>query len=39
MGVDGSTWVKNEVVEVDFKICRNPTWPFIKSVESDVRVL
>ncbi len=35
----GSTWVKNEVRHGHFKSCRSPTWPFIKTVESDVKVL
>ncbi len=35
----GSTWLKNEVRHDHFKSCRNPTWPFIKTVESDVKVL
>ncbi len=30
---------KNEVRQGHFKSCRNPTWPFIKTVESDVKVL
>ncbi len=30
---------KNEVRRGQFKSCRSPTWPCIKSVESDVKVL
>ena len=37
--IQGSTWVKNEVQHSHFKNCRSPTWGFIKTVESDVKVL
>ncbi len=30
---------KNEVRHGHFKSCRNPMWPFIKTVQSDVNVL
>ncbi len=30
---------KNEVRHGHFKSCRNPMWPFIKTVEGDVKVL
>ncbi len=30
---------KNEVRHGHYKICRSPTWAFIKTVESDVKVL
>ncbi len=33
------TWVKNEVRHGHFKSCRSPTWAFIKTVESDIKVL
>ena len=39
MQLEGSTWPKNEVRRGHFKSCRNPTWPFITTVESDVKVL
>ncbi len=29
---------KKEVRHGHFKSCRRPTWPFIKTVESDVKV-
>ena len=35
----GSTWVKKQAQHSHFKSCRNQTWPFIKTVESDVKVL
>ncbi len=35
----GLHMVKNEVRHGHFKSCKNPTWPFIKTVESDVKVL
>ncbi len=36
--IKGSTWVKNEVRHDHFKSCGSPMWPFIKTVESDVKV-
>ncbi len=35
----GSTWVKNEVRQGHFKSFRSPMWAFIKTVESDIKVL
>ncbi len=35
----GSAWVKNDMRHGHFKSCRNLTWPLIKTVEGDVKVL